>query len=68
MSRKSGNRFSDKDMCKSKNLERIPTDAIGMRSRGIQPNTSCSTPSRTTTVLSTVMVVRITGMSKWPAV
>ena len=32
------------------------------------PNTSCSTPSRTTTVLSSVIVVRITGMSKCPAV
>jgi hypothetical protein len=32
------------------------------------PNTSCSTPPRTTTVLSTVIVVRMTGMSKCPAV
>ena len=33
-----------------------------------QPNTSCRTPARTTSVPSTAMVVRMTGMSKWPAV
>ena len=32
------------------------------------PNTFCNTPFFTTTVLSTVIVVFITGRSKWPAV
>ena len=36
--------------------------------QGGHPNTSCSTPSRTTIVLSTLIVVFITGISKWPAV
>src|SRR2546423_13257932 len=37
------------------------------RRRQTQANTSCSAPARITSVPSMARVVRMTGMSKWPA-
>ncbi len=48
-------------------LATLPTATRG-EGKENYPNTSCSTPFFTTTVLSKVIVVFITGRSKCPAV
>ena len=47
---------------------RISVEVARGRLAAGQSNTSSSTPARTTSVPSMAMVVRMTGMSKWPAV